>query len=59
MEASLATAESSEMLSWMFKWEHIPPALNAKFRRQEAGIVSCARRPGGVTIFTNTARRGI
>jgi preprotein translocase subunit SecA len=52
--------EKSEMLSDMLNRRGIPhQVLNAKQHEKEAGIIAQAGRPGGVTIATNMAGRGV
>jgi preprotein translocase subunit SecA len=52
--------DKSETLSRMLHEVGIPHnVLNAKFHEQEAQIISQAGRPGGVTIATNMAGRGV
>ena len=53
------SVESSETLSRMLKRKGIKHSvLNAKYREQEAQIVTKAGQPGMVTIATNMAGRG-
>lgn len=53
------SVEKSEMLSSHLKEARVPHnVLNAKLHEKEAGIISQAGRPGGVTIATNMAGRG-
>ena len=52
--------EKSERLSEMLQKKGVPhQVLNAKYHEKEAGIVAQAGRPGGVTIATNMAGRGV
>jgi len=52
--------EKSEYLSDLLKRRGIPhQVLNAKYHEKEAGIVARAGEPGGVTVATNMAGRGI
>ena len=52
--------ETSEMLSGMLKRRGVPHSvLNAKQHEREAMIIAQAGRPGGVTIATNMAGRGV
>ncbi|MEA3377808.1 MAG: preprotein translocase subunit SecA [Chloroflexota bacterium] len=52
--------ETSERLSRMLKRRGIPhQVLNAKHHEQEAVIIAQAGQPGGVTIATNMAGRGV
>ncbi|MBQ0015692.1 MAG: preprotein translocase subunit SecA [Bacteroidales bacterium] len=53
------SVETSELLSKMLKFKHIPHnVLNAKLHQKEADIVAEAGQPGKVTIATNMAGRG-
>jgi len=52
--------EKSEELSKLLERRGIPhEVLNAKQHEREAGIIAQAGRPGGVTIATNMAGRGV
>ena len=52
--------EKSEMLSDLLMRRGIPhQVLNAKQHEKEAGIIAQAGQPGGVTIATNMAGRGV
>jgi preprotein translocase subunit SecA len=52
--------EISERLSLMLKKRGIPHhVLNAKQHEQEARVIAQAGRPGGVTVATNMAGRGV
>ena len=52
--------ETSEYLAKMLKKAKIPhEVLNAKQHEREADIIAQAGRPGGVTIATNMAGRGV
>jgi preprotein translocase subunit SecA len=53
------SVEKSEVLAKRLKRVSIPHnVLNAKYHRQEAGIIAQAGRKGAVTIATNMAGRG-
>jgi len=52
--------EKSEYLSDLLKRKGIPhQVLNAKYHEKEAGIIAQAGQPGGVTVATNMAGRGV
>ncbi len=52
--------EKNELLSLMLKREGVPHnVLNAKNHEKEAEIIAQAGRPGGVTVATNMAGRGV
>ncbi len=52
--------EKNELLSAMLEREGIPHnILNAKNHEREAEIIAQAGRPGGVTVATNMAGRGV
>ncbi len=54
------SVEKNEMLSAHFKQEGIPhEILNAKNHEREGEIIAQAGKPGGVTIATNMAGRGV
>jgi preprotein translocase subunit SecA len=54
------SVEVSELLSRMLKRTGVPHSvLNAKYHEKEAQIVKDAGLPGGVTIATNMAGRGV
>jgi preprotein translocase subunit SecA len=52
--------EKNEKLSGMLRRRGIPhQVLNAKYHEQEAQIIAQAGKPGGVTVATNMAGRGV
>ncbi len=52
--------EKSEALSALLRRRGVPhQVLNAKYHEKEAEIIAQAGRPGGVTIATNMAGRGV
>ena len=54
------SVEKSELVSQLLAERKVPHAvLNAKYHASEAEIVAQAGRPGGVTVATNMAGRGV
>ena len=54
------SVEKSELVSQLLSERKVPHAvLNAKYHASEAEIVAQAGRPGGVTVATNMAGRGV